>query len=38
MINLPKLCGNCEFSQNFHTKNSGEIMAFYEVHRAFPNN
>ena len=27
----PKLCGNCVFPQNFHTRKSGEITAFYAV-------
>ena len=27
----PKLCGNCAFPQNFHTKKLGEITAFYAV-------
>ena len=25
----PKLCGNCAFPQNFHTRKLGEITAFY---------
>ena len=25
----PKLCGNCAFSQNFHTRKSGEITVFF---------
>ena len=24
-----KLCGNCTFPQNFHTRNLGEITVFY---------
>ena len=27
----PKLSGNCAFSQNFHTRKSGEITVFYAV-------
>ena len=27
----PKLCGNCAFPQNFHTKKVGEITVFYVV-------
>ena len=27
----PKLCGNCAFPQNFHTKKLGEITVFYAV-------
>ena len=27
----PKLCGNCVFPQNFHTRKSDEITAFYAV-------
>ena len=27
----PKLCGNCVFPQNFHTRNFGEISVFYAV-------
>ena len=27
----PKPYGNCAFSQNFHTKNLGEILVFYAV-------
>ena len=27
----PKLCGNCAFPQNFHTRKLGEITAFYAV-------
>ena len=29
--NCPKLCGNCVFSQNFHTRKLGEITAYYAV-------
>ena len=29
--NRPKLCGNCAFPQNFHTKKLGEITIFFEV-------
>ena len=29
--NCPKLCGNCAFPQNFHTRKSSEIMEFYAV-------
>ena len=28
----PKLCGNCVFPQNFHTKKLGEITVFYAVY------
>ena len=28
---LPKLCGNCAFPQNFHTKKLGEITASFAV-------
>ena len=27
----PKLCGNCAFPQNFHTRKLGEIVAFSAV-------
>ena len=27
----PKLCGNCAFPQNFHTRKLGEISVFYAV-------
>ena len=27
----PKLCGNCAFPLNFHTRKLGEITAFYAV-------
>ena len=27
----PKLCGNCAFPQNFHTRKLGEITVFYDV-------
>ena len=27
----PKLCGNCAFPQNFHTRKLGEITVFYAV-------
>ena len=27
-----KLCGNCAFPQNFHTRKLGEITVFYTVH------
>ena len=27
----PKLCGNCTFPQNFHTRKLGEITVFYAV-------
>ena len=27
--NRPKLCGNCAYPQNCHTRKSGEITAFY---------
>ena len=29
--NLPKLCEDCAFPQNFHTRKSGEIVAFYSM-------
>ena len=29
--NCPKLCGNCAFPQNFHTRKLGEITVFYAV-------
>ena len=29
--NRPKLCGNCTFPQNFHTKKLGEITVFFAV-------
>ena len=29
--NRPKLCGNCAFPQNFHTRKLGEITVFYDV-------
>ena len=28
----PKLCGNCAFTQTFHTRTLGEITAFYSVY------
>ena len=27
----PKLCGNCAFPQNFHTRKLGETTAFHKV-------
>ena len=27
----PKLCGNCAYPQNFHTKKLGEIAVFYAL-------
>ena len=27
----PKLCGNCPFPQNFHTRKLGEITVFYAL-------
>ena len=30
--NHPKLCGNCAFEQNFHTKKLGEITLFFVVY------
>ena len=27
--NRPKLCGNCAFPKNFHTRKLGEITVFY---------
>ena len=30
---IAKLCGNCAFPQNFHTRKLGEIMVFYAVCR-----
>ena len=29
--NRPKLCGNCAFPQNFHTRKVGEITVFSAV-------
>ena len=29
--NRPKLCANCAFPQNFHTRKLGELTAFYAV-------
>ena len=29
--NLPKLCGNCAFPQNLHTRKSVEITVFFAV-------
>ena len=29
--NRPKLCGNCAFPQNFHSRKLGELMVFYAV-------
>ena len=29
--NCPKLCGNCAFPQNFHTRKLGELTALYAV-------
>ena len=29
---FPKLCGNCAFPQNFHTRKLGAILVFYAVH------
>ena len=28
----PKLCGNCDFRQNFHTMKLGKITVFYTVY------
>ena len=30
--NRPKLCGNCSFPQNFHTRKLGEITVFFVVY------
>ena len=30
-VNRPKLCGNCAFPQNFHTRKLGEITVFFSV-------
>ena len=30
--NCPKLCGNCPFPQNFHTRKLGGITVFFEEH------
>ena len=30
-MNCPKLCGNCAFPQNFHTRKLGKISVFYAV-------
>ena len=29
--NSPKLCGNCGFPQNFHTRKLGEILVFHAM-------
>ena len=29
---LTKLCGDCAFRQNFHTRNFGENMVFYAMY------
>ena len=31
----PKLCGNCVFPQNFHTRKLGEITVFFAVIEAY---
>ena len=31
LVNRPKLCGNCAFPLNFHTKKLVEITVFYAV-------
>ena len=31
--NGSKLCGNCRFPQNFHTRESGEVTVFCAVLR-----
>ena len=31
LANCPKLCGNCTFPQNFHTRRLGEIKVFFAV-------
>ena len=31
--NRPKLCGNCAFPKNFHTRKSGEITVYFAVNR-----
>ena len=33
--NHSKLCGNCAFLQNFHTRKLGEITVICVVHSAF---
>ena len=30
-VNRPKLCGNCAFSQNFHTRKLGKITMVHAV-------
>ena len=32
--NRPKLCGNCAYPQNFHTRKLGEIAVFYPMHES----
>ena len=34
-IGRPKLCGNCAFPQNFHTRKLGEITVFIAVNLDF---
>ena len=36
-VNHPKLCGNCAFQPNFHTRKLGEILVFYAVVLHSPN-
>ena len=33
LCDRPKLCGNCAFPRNFHTRKSGEISVFFAVLR-----
>ena len=32
--NCPKLCGNCAFSQSYHTKRLGEITVLFAIKRS----
>ena len=34
-VNCQKLCVNCAFSQNFHTRKLGEITVFFAVFGGF---
>ena len=36
--NHPKLCGNCAFPQNFHTRKLGEITVFFSVYEKHAKN
>ena len=33
--NRPELCGNCTFSENFHTRGLGEVLVFCAVYKAW---